>query len=443
MLQFLYPIGLLAAVGIIVPVVIHLWNIKSGKTLKIGSISLLGISTSQRSSHFKIADWPLLLLRCLLIVLLSLLLAIPLYRKVVPATEEHGWILLEKTELGTVWEKYKPEIDSLLKKGYEIRDLNAGFPKLELKDTSTVFSKSATAPLPYFSFIRQLNAERQPGAKVYLYTANQLSRFAGSQPTTSIDLKWRLFDVNQKDTIIPPVTDTSKLLVLINGGGLQTDAAYLKAAVYAIADYTRRKITIKDIRSSTQIVKDAQLVFWLSDRPLTAAQLKQLPAGITFFSYAGLKTEQTRSVLHYEPGSATQEISLYQRKQFNGLPEHAVWTDGSGTPLLTLDSTAIRHYQFYSRFNQSWTDLVWNNGMVAALMPIVVPLTQQDQSGFKLADTTRVKHTMQLPLSGAAKTKTAAITYTNSSLSSLIWWLAIFVFFIERFITYKKIGRNI
>jgi hypothetical protein len=442
MLQFLYPIGLLAAVGIIVPVVVHLWNIKSGKTLKIGSIALLGLATNQRSSNFKITDWPLLLLRCALLLLIAFLLAAPVYRASVKSAEQPGWILLEKGTLGRVWNDNKAELDSLLNKGYELRDLSAGFPILELKDTATVFSKPGNAPLSYFSFIRQLNAERQPGTKVYLYTANQLSRFAGKQPTITVDLQWRLFDVDHPTATAPPAADTSKMLVLINPGGYATDAAYLKAAVSAIADYTGRKITIRNIQALSQVSRAATAVFWLSDQAVSAAQLKKLPEGISFFTYAGLKTEPTRSVLHYERGSATQEIPLYQRKHFDGVAEQAIWTDGSGTPLLTMDVSAIRHYRFYSRFNQSWTDLVWNNGMVAALMPIVVP-QQDDQLGFNPADTARVTYPLALPLNNAVKTKNAGVTVTTQSLSSLTWWLVILIFFLERLLTYRKTDRKV
>lgn len=444
MLQFLYPIGLLAAIGIIVPVVIHLWNIKSGKTLKIGSIALLGTASNQRSSHLKIADWPLLLLRCLLLLLLALVLAGPLYRASTKSAEQPGWILLEKQNLGILWKKNRTEIDSLIKKGYEIRDLHPGFGKLQLKDTGTVFSRPAATPLSYFSFIRQLNAEKQPGAKVYLYTDKQLSRFDGTQPSTTLDLKWRFFeaDTSGMDKRISE-PDTSKLLVLINANGLQTDAAYLRAAVNAIADFTKRDITIKAIRSLGQVTKEATLVFWLSEKTLSSAELKQLPDGVSFFNYAGLKTEQLQSVIQYQPGTSTKDIALYRRKQFNGQAYQSVWTDGFGTPLLTLDSSAIKHYQFYSRFNQSWTDLVWSNGLVEALLPLVIPHLEPEPGFNNNADKTRAIYTVPLPARGTVKTKTAAILYQSQPLSSFVWWLIIIVFFIERWITYRKTERKI
>ena len=66
MLQLLNPIWLFAIGGIVIPLIIHLWNIKKGKTLKVGSISLLGESSRQSAKSLKLIDLLLLFLRCLL-----------------------------------------------------------------------------------------------------------------------------------------------------------------------------------------------------------------------------------------------------------------------------------------------------------------------------------------------------------------------------------------
>lgn len=443
MLQLLYPIGLLAAIGILIPVVIHLWNVKNGKTLKIGSISLLGLATNQRSSHLKVADWPLLLLRCLLLLLLAIVLAQPLYKSIVNPVAEPGLILLEKQELGAVWKAYKKEIDSLLKKGYEIRDFGPGFSKIELKDTATLFSRPANFPLSYFSLIRQLDAEKRPGTKVYLYTDKRLNRFEGQQPNTQLHLDWKVLPV-KSDTAIndKKAADTSKLQVLIFSNGLHMDAAYISSAIGAIADFTKRKITVKEIQSLQQIQKTATLVFWLTEQPVSKTQLKQLPAGISFFNYAGQKTGRLKSAVHYEAGTATQEIALYQRKKFDGKSYQAIWSDAFGMPLLTLDSNlGIKHYQFYSRFNQSWTDLVWGNGMVEALIPIVIP-HQETEFGFpKGQHPNRTITAIPLPLQKKIKT-TASVFYSQQPIAGLVWWFLMLVFFIERWITYKKIEKK-
>jgi len=445
MIQFLYPLGLLAAIGIIVPIIVHLWNIKKGKTLKIGSISLLGAAVNQRSGNLRISDWPLLLLRCLLLVLLAFLLAVPAYEKKVTKLSEPGWILVEKHSLNQVWKENKKEIDSLLKKGYGILDFNIGFSKLELKDTATRFSKSSLPPLSYYSLIRQFDAEKSAGASIYLYTDKRLNRFEGTQPYAHLNVHWKTFSIPADSLsapkILPAVIASDQLQVLIYSNGLSTDAAYLKAAVLAIGDFTNRKITVKEISNAAQITKQANLVFWLADHLPNAAQFKKLPMGISFLNYAGLKTERLKSVIQYEPGSA-KEIPLYQRKNIPAKPGQMIWSDGFGVPLLTLDySSSIKHYQFYSRFNQDWTDLVWSNGLAEALMPLVIP-HQEVEFGFP-EDTATSRTVSKIPMPIRTQSRQSAIiAYQQHSLSSLVWWLLIVVLFIERFLSYSKTARR-
>lgn len=121
-MQFLYPIGLVALAGLIIPLLIHLWNVKQGKTVKIGSIALLGESSRASSKSFRINDWLLLVLRCLLLALLAFLLAQPYLKKNISGNSKNGWILADKATFPQVFKTHKKTIDSLLKKGYEIHD---------------------------------------------------------------------------------------------------------------------------------------------------------------------------------------------------------------------------------------------------------------------------------------------------------------------------------
>jgi hypothetical protein len=435
MLQLLYPIGLLAALGIIIPVVIHLWNIKSGKTLKIGSISLLGTASNQRSTHLKIADWPLLLLRCLLIALLALLLGSPVYQSAHPAAEEEGWIVVEKQHLSAVWKANRKVMDSLVRKGFEIHDFNTGFEKLELKDTATIFSGSAAVPLSYFSLLKQLDAQKRPGAKVYLYTENSAARFEGNRPYIHLQLNWKVFPADTAAVAAVKKANAGKLLVLINAAGQQIDAAYVRSAIQAIADFTRREIEIREISNIGQVKSPANLVFWLAESPLSKLQLQQLPAGLTFFNYAGRKTERIRSAVQLNLVNSAEEIDLYQRKTVTGDHGRAIWTDAYGSALLSLDTSGkINHYQFYSRFNQNWTNLVWSNRLAEALLPLVIA-----PKNAELAFPSNAAQSLQsIPMPISIKIKSAAVYYTTQSLSALLWWLLLIVFFLERLISYRK-----
>ncbi|HXO78162.1 MAG TPA: BatA domain-containing protein, partial [Puia sp.] len=76
-MHFLQPIWLAAMAGIVLPVVVHFWNDRRGKVLRIGSISLLEGASQRKAWSRRISDWWLLLLRCLLLMALPMLLAGP------------------------------------------------------------------------------------------------------------------------------------------------------------------------------------------------------------------------------------------------------------------------------------------------------------------------------------------------------------------------------
>jgi|GEM_PF-5175635 len=72
---FATPYYLLALLGIMVPIAIHLWNRKKGRIIKVGSIKLLAESDTYKMSSIKISEWLLMFLRIALIALLALLLS--------------------------------------------------------------------------------------------------------------------------------------------------------------------------------------------------------------------------------------------------------------------------------------------------------------------------------------------------------------------------------
>ena len=128
MFQLLQPIYLFAIAGILIPVIIHLWNIREGKILKVGSISLLQETARHQARSLKLKDLLLLLLRCLLIIILSFLLAEPVWKKQRSSTNEKGWVLIEKGGVAEAYQQYKAIIDSLKNAGFQFRYFNGGFP---------------------------------------------------------------------------------------------------------------------------------------------------------------------------------------------------------------------------------------------------------------------------------------------------------------------------
>jgi hypothetical protein len=201
MFQFLNPIWFFGAAALVIPVLIHLWNIRPGKVLKVGSISLINAASRKSSRSFKLLDVPLFILRCLLLLLLATLLALPVWQKKLQAAKIKGWVLFPKETFRATYKKFKPQIDSLTKAGYEFHYFNSGFAKSDLKLILLNAKDSIKAPLPdastpppdYWNLARELNNQVSSTLPVYIFTQNQATHFAGSKPQVALNLKWQTY----------------------------------------------------------------------------------------------------------------------------------------------------------------------------------------------------------------------------------------------------------
>lgn len=119
---------LLAAAGLLIPLAIHLWNKRPPKLLATGSIRWFRGSTSQSARNLQLKELPLLLLRCLLLLIFCFLMA-GLYWRGAPAEKENkrGLYLVEA---GIAAGKPRSWVDSLLAQGKKARLLAPGLPPL-------------------------------------------------------------------------------------------------------------------------------------------------------------------------------------------------------------------------------------------------------------------------------------------------------------------------
>lgn len=448
-MQFLYPIGLLALAGLIIPLIIHLWNVKQGKTLKIGSIALLGESSRASSKSFKINDWLLLLLRCLLLVLLVFLLAQPYLKKNTSGNSKNGWILIDKATFQQVFISNKKTIDSLLKKGYEIHDFNMGFTPLTLKDTADNRTTQANN-LNYTALLNAANQIVPPGAEVYLFADRRLNRFGNELPTLNYKLKY--IPLNQTDTLSSwiagyagkkyeaksnPSNTTYKALnsggdapinIAIHEASGIADGKYVIAALKAIGSFTKRKIIINPASAKVDIG------FWLADDAVTSAFRSLIAPNGTLFQYEKGKVVTTPSTINIYG----RQIKLNKRIVSNNQSEK-IWTDGFGNAILANEKVNnLNTFHFYSRFNPQWNELVWDGAFVKALMPIVIGAKNSTDFGFEdnPADQRRLS-VQQKEVTEISKTE-ATKTTQNESLGITFWIAALLIFTAERVLSFRK-----
>ncbi|HEY4107366.1 BatA domain-containing protein [Puia sp.] len=252
MIQFLQPIGLLAMAGVLIPVIVHLWNDRRGKVLRIGSVALL-TGTSRRAAWSpRLTQLLLLILRCLLVIALAMLLAGPYVIR--PAAAGKGWVLVAGNNVLA---------DSLVKMGYERYVIDSG--------------------QDYWEAFRRADALAPAGATFFVFTPGLVSRFAGDRPETKREVHWKVYppvdSVNRwvegvwrvtADSILVlrgigrstgtefrrervvsrateyegVVVDTAAMEVVIDDGGNRQDGDYLRAALRALGDYTGRRLRV-------------------------------------------------------------------------------------------------------------------------------------------------------------------------------------------------------
>ncbi|MGI4751148.1 MAG: BatA domain-containing protein [Janthinobacterium lividum] len=376
MLQLINPLWLWAIAGIIVPVLIHLWHIKTGKTLKIGSIALLGESARQSSQSFRITDWLLLLLRCLLLLLLAFLLTGPFWQKPARATKTKGWILVEKTPVKEVYQHFKPMMDSLLKAGYELHLLDTSFKAVKLAEVlKDTVRQSKQNPVAYWPLLKLSEQKVPQKTKVYLFTSSLLQHFQGKRPASNQTLHWQTYTpadsvsiwiqsafLTSADSIRiilgnskpngtsfstinlqsadrgnsrfqvsfeagkPMVSlknnpqkavlvDTSTLKITVYQNQFSADAAYLEAALQAVKKFSNRKMKIVFASNFNQIQIKQNWIFWLSNQipPKTLPEKLNLSGNI--FKYENGKAQTISSWINAEQNFTENEpepIGLYQ-----------------------------------------------------------------------------------------------------------------------------------
>ncbi|MDB5136214.1 MAG: N-terminal double-transrane protein, partial [Mucilaginibacter sp.] len=193
----LNSIWLFALAALSIPVAIHLWNIRQGKTLKVGSIALVSASAQKSSRSFKLHNLLLLLLRCILLALLAFVLALPFWQDH-NSSPVKGWLLIPKENIKESYMKFKPAIDSLIKAGYQFHYFNKDFQKQELNKVLSDYKdlkpdNDSVNTASYWSLVQQLDGKIPSSFPVYLFTPNNINHFNGSKPEISLNLHWQTY----------------------------------------------------------------------------------------------------------------------------------------------------------------------------------------------------------------------------------------------------------
>lgn len=494
MLYFLQPIWLWAAAGIMVPVIIHLWNVKQGKTLKVGSVALFISSAPTSARSLRITDWLLLLLRCLLLIALAMLLAKPFWNEQNNAKEK-GWILIEKSEVKNAYKQFQPLIDSLIKQGYALHYFDESFETTDLQKALQAKEDTATkATLSYWALLNIANDKVPANCPVYLFTDNHLQRLEGKRPDVSIHLKWytylspdtaanwlekayaisadsiRIVEANShsfgtdykyqnlslsnansnyklsnnegriavtgNDSFHQTIeADTVTLLIVIYANQLFEDANYVKAAINAIKDFTQYKIKIIVANDVKNIPTDYDWLFWLSEDAIPVSEMKN-----NVFVYETGKPESIHSALftdNKDELTTPEAISFYKYIKGDSTSFQTVWKNGFAEPVLSKQNGAFCVYHFYSRFNPQWNDLAWSHSFPQLIYDLIYD-KEKEGNAISAEDKRMIDSSQMQPVFVSQQNAGTEQNQTlKKDLSRLFWSIAFVLFFIERILSFS------
>jgi len=481
---FLHPIWFFAFAAISIPVAIHLWNIRKGKTLKIGSIALITAASKKRSLSRRLNDVLLLLLRCFLLILVVFTLAAPLLRRKSNSSKTNGWVLIPKESVKEAYQKFEPKIDSLIKTGFEFHYFNKDFAKADFNKALADTAHYQNSDASYWSLIQQLNGQVPPSLPVYVFTSNGTSHFAGEKPEVSLNLHWQTYTAadsvskwiakawlmnsgniqivegnsnpggtiyknysirsGDQSTNYSVHSDNGKLSVGLKSSNDQVpvdtstwrfsiyanknspDAGYLKAALQSITQFTKHKAVIKQYSDPKQIPLHQNWLFWLSAKPVG----QQLQSN-NLFAYENGKTNHSNSWI--EAGT-DQRVELYKSIVGND-KRFPMWRDGLGNPILGLDNRSGKNlYHFYSRLDPSWNDLVWSDEFPKMLLKLIVG---EAIAPDKKYDKRILSDEQIMPvITNAHSTSVEKIT-DHIDLSRYVWLLLALIFLAERWMAHR------
>gem|GEM_PF-846108 len=494
MISLLQPAGLWLMAGMVVPILIHLWNKRQGKILQVGSVLLLQQSSRQQARQVQLKHLLLLLLRCLLIGLLAILLARPVFNVYQLGRVPKGWLLIPAGQVNNAYRQYQQRIDSLLANGYDFHYFNNGFEKATFTSAlnDTVVNREP-AMTDYWQTIALLNQQVDQKLAVQVFTDAQQVHFRGRRPQVNMALQWNAITAadsvatfitgsypNNKGAITaiietsmpggnniayknmqPPILapgfnvvkkNGSQLLMFTDSPGHKSevpldttarnfiiytdqftaDARYVSSAINALLTFTGMYGKVQLVNDVNKIADGADWLFWLSEQTM--------PRGLNakhYWQYAtGGKVNQP-SWLTSPQKNITQghRINLYKIIMADAsvavLP---VWTNGFGLPVLAQKQGAPNHYLFYSRFNPQWSALVWSSQFPAIMQSI---LFKQNQSGTHVLDKRVMLQQQILP----AKTSTKITATLKAQQNDGSRWLLVVIFLLfvmERMVSFSQ-----
>ena len=233
MLTFTNPSALLALLGLLVPLAIHLWNRRPGREVAVGSLRWLVAGANRRLRNLRLEQLWLLLLRATLLAVLAGAVAGPAWRQLRPAGR--GQVLVSPELAGKgVLAAVQPRIDSLRKRGYALRWLSQSLP---LVSAAAWRADSLGMPLPalniptssddaFYAQRIQQAADTFAGQPLYVLTSARLAAMQGTHRPLPTSVTWQTLPLPTESTWLQAATGTADSLHLLLGHSTERQTTF-------------------------------------------------------------------------------------------------------------------------------------------------------------------------------------------------------------------------
>lgn len=251
---FLNPTYLWAFLGLTVPIAIHLWSKKEGKTIKIGSVQLLKKADTKQSRSIKLNEFWLLVLRLFLISILVLIISnLHIRKKVDTAAITY---IVESSLLQN--KEFKSILDTITTEA-PMRLLQNGFPEIDLE-----INHQLDPEIPnYWQLSKEM--ESLPSDSIIVFTSAYQSGFKGLRPETTKSIEWipisidetskQLLEVNQlNDQLELLVLNASAQNVSFDKDLLQSNSTKIKLNTSKDSIYYLDKWTAINTKKTNQVL---------------------------------------------------------------------------------------------------------------------------------------------------------------------------------------------
>lgn len=256
---FLNPSFLWALLGLSIPVAIHLWSKKEGRTIRIGSIQLLRESDPKKTSNIKLNELWLLLLRMLLLTTLVFILAEPRFEN---DTENSRITYLVEPSLLQI-DGVNSILDTL-PDNVPVKLLQSGFPEFKISD----IHPDDYFPPNYWQLATEM--EDLPTDSIIVFTSAYFTGFKGKRPQVGKIINWVNLDPGETEREIVKaslngeeveltwiVSDHSSLKFEKNNISRNSDRIKFSAgndSISVLAEGKEKKIAINPVDSISVLI---------------------------------------------------------------------------------------------------------------------------------------------------------------------------------------------